>query len=367
MDIHFNSYKVRYQKMDQLLSPVIRSTEIRSVNIFINFDDIFHKLHRPQVNVEFQMSGEHSGKRVISNVLNVIAHYRQWAVRKGWQTRVIGFYTSAIHGGFKNKVFIPNYRKKFCDINHELNGEYYFINQGIRDAEKLFKVISQYIDKVYVIDSRFLEPSIIPAWFSESVFNPSWNIIISRDSYDMQYAYKDRWTMIYPKGDSTLVVDQSNLWNIIGEMEKIDNIPSDFDPRHYVLTMAITGDAFRNIPRIKRVGWKTVFKLLERVMPYSEDHSFIGIQRMLIDELISKNTTRESIENNINAIGIDGQVARIGEIDAVDLNMQVVDIPDYENLLELNNLYFSKYPINLPFLTEQRERKSTYQINPFQV
>ena len=364
MDVHFNAYKVKYQMMDTLFLPIIRSKEIRSCNIYIDLDDIFHKLHRPSVAREVQLSGEHAGKQIISNVLNIIAHYRQWAVRKGWQTRVIAFYTSAIHGGFKNNLYVPKYRKHFCDINHELSSEYYFINQAIRESEKLFRIMSQYIDKVYIIDSRYLEPSIIPMWFSEHVFRASWNILISRDPYDLQYSYIDTWSFVCPKGENTRIFDRSNMWDFIASTEKIKDYSTEYDPSLFPLTLSVVGDSYRNIPRIKRVGWKTLFSILERISKYSEDKTRTTMQILLCQELVSKNTTMENITNNLNAIDIEAQYARIGDIEKADLQSQIIDVPDYENLLELNQMYFSKYPINLPFLTEQKEisRKSK---NPF--
>ena len=367
MDIHFNSYKVRYSKMDELMNPLLRSKHFSTVNIYINLDDIFHKLHRPQINTEFQMAGEHAGKQVISNVMNVIGHYRQWAVRKGWDVRVIAYYSSAITGGFKNKIYIPKYRKKFTDINHPMNGEFYFINQGIRDAEKLFRIMSQYVDKIYVIDSRYLEPSIIPIYFSEHVFTPSWNILISRDPYDMQCSYRDTWSFIYPKGDNSQIIDRSNLWRIIARMENVDRDTFDYDTALFPLMISIVGDSYRNIPRIKRVGWKTLFKILNKVEEYASDRSFTSMQILLCQELMSKNTTMDDITNNLNCIDIPAQVMRMNEIDKVDINSQIIDIPDYENLVELNNLYFGKYPINLSMLTDQGNPNGFNIRNPFGV
>ena len=364
MDVHFNAYKVKYHMMDTLLGPVIRSRKIQSCNIFIDLDDIFHKLHRPVVTKEVQLSGEHAGKQIISNVMNIIAHYRQWAVRKGWQTRVIAFYSSAIHGGFKNNLYVPKYRKHFCDLNHELNGEYYFVNQAIRESEKLFRIMSQYIDKVYIIDSRFLEPSVIPLWFSENVFRASWNIVVSRDLYDLQYSYMDTWSFIYPKGENTRMFDRSNMWEMIASVEKVKEYSTNYDPSLFPLTFSVVGDPYRNIPRIKRVGWKTLFSILKRVSKYAEDRTKTTLQILLCQELVSKNTSMESITNNLNAIDIEAQYARIGDIEKADLQSQIIDVPDYENLLELNQMYFSKYPINLPFLTEQKEFSNRAK-NPF--
>ena len=365
MDIHFNAYKIKYAIMDKLLFPIIRSKNIDSVNVFINLDDILHKLHRPQVCQEIQISGDQTGKHIISNILNIIAHYRQWCVRQGWETRVICYYTSAIHGGFKNNIYTPKYRKHFCEINHEMNSEYYFINRAIIESDKLIKIISQYIDKVYIIDSRFLEPSIVPLWFSEQVFKSTWNIIISRDLYDLQYSYIDSWIFLYPKGNDSKICDYTNLWKFLSEIEKInDNTNKDYEPSLYPIILTIVGQKYRNIPRLKRIGWKSIFKVLDRLSDISEDFSRTSMEILLVNEIKSKNTSIDDITNNLNSIDIQSQVYSIGEIEKTDLLAQIIDIPDYENLLEMNQLYFSKCPINLPFLTEQKERNRKKN-NPF--
>ena len=261
-------------------------------------------------------------------------------------------------------LFICHSRKHFCDLNHELNGEYYFVNQAIRESEKLFRIMSQYIDKVYIIDSRFLEPSVIPLWFSENVFRASWNIVVSRDLYDLQYSYMDTWSFIYPKGENTRMFDRSNMWEMIASVEKVKEYSTNYDPSLFPLTFSVVGDPYRNIPRIKRVGWKTLFSILKRVSKYAEDRTKTTLQILLCQELVSKNTSMESITNNLNAIDIEAQYARIGDIEKADLQSQIIDVPDYENLLELNQMYFSKYPINLPFLTEQKEFSNRAK-NPF--
>ena len=91
------------------------------------------------------------------------------------------------------------------------------------------------------------------------------------------------------------------------------------------------------------------------------------MQILLCQELLTKNTTMDDITGNLNAIDIPAQVDRMGEIDQVDIKAQIIDVPDYENLVELNNLYFRKYPINLQFLTEQREPYGFNMKNPFGV
>ena len=38
---------------------------------------------------------------------------------------------------------------------------------------------------------------------------------------------------------------------------------------------------------------------------------------------------------------------------SMDLTTQMVDVPDYENLLTVDRIYFKDYHLNIPFLTKQ--------------
>ena len=177
MDVHFNAYKMRYNTLNHYMQPIFSSMKIKTMNIFINLDDIFHNLHRPLTNNEFQVSGVNASKQLISNVFNVIAHYKQWGSRNKIETRVICCYTTA-KGNFKNDLFVPQYRKKFLVYNNATNTNFYYINEAIRNAYSLLRVISGYIQNVYVIDTNYVEPSVGPLYLANTSFKADWNLMV---------------------------------------------------------------------------------------------------------------------------------------------------------------------------------------------
>ncbi len=367
MDVHFNARKIKYASIDALMDPLIRSTHIESVNVFINLDDIFHKLHRPGVNEEFEISGSDAYKQLIMNVLNLIAHYRQAFVREGWKTNVYGYYTSVFTGSFRNSLYIPSYRNHFLNIMSPRNTEFFYINKAIHDSGEIFKVISQYIDGVYVIDSQYIEPCVLPLYLS-TVHPSDWNFVISKDPYDFQYSYRERWTVLYPDGEKSTSITGGNIWEYIANKECMKPIPPvrNFDPRWYSISYSVIGDKYRGIPKIKRVGWRTMYGLLQELQQTVENMCPATEMVAMVEILRGQHTTVDMVNANYASTEIELQNIRMSEIDKTIINSQLIDAVDYDNLQLMSRMYFGKYPINIPFLTDNDPDKHILKRrNPF--
>jgi len=80
----------------------------------------------------------------------------------------------------------------------------------------------------------------------------------------------------------------------------------------------------------------------------------------LIEKIKGKSTlTNESINDNLNSINIDLQKSAMMEIDKTLITSQIIDVPDYDNLQELNRTQFMQYPMNLQFLCNANRIKQT--------
>ena len=117
MDRIFNAYKIRYDVLTPQMLPIRASRKIRTINIFINVDDFFHKLHRPDTDREFQTTGKNASKQVVSNLINLAAHYKHWAVKEHLTPNIYLIYTTSVI--FRNTMTLKSYRdyyKKIIDI-----------------------------------------------------------------------------------------------------------------------------------------------------------------------------------------------------------------------------------------------------------
>jgi hypothetical protein len=324
------------------------------MNIFINLDDLFHNIHRPLVNNEFQVCGKDSPKQFISNVFNLLGHYRYWCIKNNFKCKVYGVYTSTMRS-FKNNIYNVDYRKKFKDINSESNSQYYFINDTLKVSLPIITAISKFIPDVYIIDSKYLEPSIIPLYITKDNSFGDWNLLITRDPYDLQYAYRNKWSVISPKGEFSKVINQEGIWNYVNIRENVfkDEVDLHYPYSLYIFAKTVVGDKYRSIPRIRKIGWKTLFKYLDDIKGKYPNATDTTLQLKLIELLKGKQITDSTLNDNLNTINIELQLDNLIEIDKTSINVQINDVPDYENLKELNRTQFMQYPLNLQFLCNQ--------------
>lgn len=354
MDIHFNSYKLRYVLMNQYMRPIRNSQVIRNINIFINLDDLFHKLHRPIVNKEFQCCSKNAAKQLTSNIFNLIGHYKNWAVKEGLSPTIYLVYTTANHL-FKNSIHIKDYRSHYFYINSETSGDYYFINTAINASHAIIPVLAKYLKGVYAIDSKYLEPSAIPFYISEK-YPADWNLLVSRDEYDLQYCYKDRWSLIYPKGDNSSFITRQNMWDYIINKEKV-NIGHSFyyDNNLFPTMKAIAGDKYRNIPKLKRCGWKTIFGYVEDLSKASSTSSEIYTlqQDRLCNMILDKHLDVDAINRNLYCVDVVSQVRAFMDTDRAIIDTCINDMEDFVSLNRLNGDIFREFPLNLNFLCRE--------------
>ena len=117
------------------------------------------------------------------------------------------------------------------------------------------------------------------------------------------------------------------------------------------MARAVVGDKYRSIPRLRKIGWKTLFKYLDSIIEENPGASDTTLKIKLIEKIKGRSRlTNEEINNNLNSINIDLQKEAMMELDRTLIDSQIIDVPDYENLQELNRTKFLQYPLNLQFL-----------------
>lgn len=368
MDIHFNTMKVKFETLDYLTKPLFDSKPIRTLNIFINLDNLFSRLKNEKINREFQACGAGASKQFISNIFNLCGHYRQWAVRKKTQVKVYAYFTSC-EGGFENKVHIRKYRdyySKKCDL---AASNYFFINTCINESINNLKIISNYIDGVYMIDSRLAEPAAIPYLIRSEVRDADWNFVVSKDEFDLQYSLMEKFSIIYPRGFDSEVITRDTLWDFISRRESLsiphpEKLPSEL----YLLAYSVTGDKRRSVPKLKRMGWRTLFEILSNISDGFSDASYVFLINNFIKYLDDHNFSSLELNDNLMCLNAKMNVDYMSTAVKEYIKAQIIDVPDYENLYELNRnpSMFLNFPLNLKFLTDEGSSFDyTRSKNPF--
>ncbi len=351
MERIFNAYKIRYSILNQHLLPVRASRKIRTINIFVNVDDFYHKLHRPTTDREFQTTGKNVSKQVVSNLINLAAHYKHWAVKEHLSPTIYLVYsTSKV---FRNGMTLPNYRAHFNKITDINNPNFFYVNNALTNSFSILQIITKYIPRVYGIDSNYVEPSVIPLYLSE-IKPADFNLLISKDDYDLQYTHLDKWGVVIPKGEMSYFITSGNLWEYIQMKEKFEG-EFYYHPETFIWAKAIVGDKYRSIPKLTRTSWKTV-------VSYMKEFSSIGNNSVQILELqlkrlaeyiMSKNIEDTDFNHNLYCTSVKQQLERLMEVDKIMIRQQLNDMEDMQSLQQANVTLFKECPLNLPFLLQE--------------
>lgn len=368
MDVFFNSRKIKFDVLHKLLLTYMRRERVYKINVFINLDDIFHKLHNPILDRRMSVSNSNTIVQLTSNIINLAAHYREYMMREGWNPKIFLYYTSSTKGPFRNTIYRESYRNHYIQINSETNQKSPHLNMALPGAISLTKSIVQYIEGVYMIDSTFIEPSVLPMAISSMNF-ADYNFIITRDPYDYQYVAQDKWMIIYADSEEerSTVITPSNIWRFVAEKEKmsVSEYSLDYQASLYPFALCINGDSYRGIPRIRKCGWKSILKIIDDLSKEPVALTSVTLRERTVDKLRGDNkVSLEDINRNLSCTDIQLQFQRLNlsqnPVFNADLMMQMTDVPDNENLLTVDRIYFGNHHLNIPFLTKQMPGNSKY-------
>ena len=185
-----------------------------------------------------------------------------------------------------------------------------------------------------------------------------WNFVISKDRVDLQYSLYDKFSILYPSTTyGAKLINNANLWNFISTREHISSpYINNFDPRLYFTILGIVGDAKRSVPKVKRIGWISIFDYLDDIWEKDKDHSIYTMIDALEEKIKSKGSgDYDAFMNNILTLSMKSRYESMSEVNKEYILMQLIDMIDLESLNQMNRdpSLFANWPINISFLTEQ--------------
>lgn len=343
MDIIFNLFKVRFKVLEDLIKKEeIMIQKNSKVNIFINLDCVFNYLaSSPSLENELQiMNDKRKAYMMISNIINLAAHYRLFFSKNQIYSNVFIYTTFPFNANVKNKDYFPEYRYPYSSkfTNKPSN---ILLSNLIEDNIDLASMILEYIKGVYFIQSRSFENSLVPELVIDE--KPGFlNFLVTTDPYDYQYVNKG-FVIVHPKKEESFLVTRNNLWEQIGMGSKIN-------ASLYSFVLSVTGNKLRGLPKIKGMGIKSVIKVLEKALDskvISNEVTNIGMLiRLIRDEYV------EMVLTNYHCIDLDFQKSYVHMSAKLEIVKQLVDKFDNLGLQELSNQYFKEYPLNLEEITD---------------
>jgi len=363
IDAIFNLRKVKFSKLDVLFSDLEIKEMVQKVNIFINLESLFRKIHNKYVEEQLISLQKKELKEfhmnLISNVLNLAAHYRLYFNKNKIGTNIV-FYIQEMdkYVNLNNVQYCKNYRKSFIR-KYTDHPELVTVNNVIRSTLNALDTIVTYVEDVYLVSSDRVESSVIPlALIDGKVLDGNLNLMVTTDPYDMQYVNKN-FIIIYPAGEESMIVTKKNLFDVfrINEILTVEgSLPT------YLLTfiLSVIGDKNRGIDKVKGTSFNKVFKTLLKVydkLGITED-DYIGFEELVSaikDDPNNPNGNKKRVVDNYYATDLSSQVRMISKVQMNHLTDCLINTYESGALTGINDKYFSTAPINVRELTQYKK------------
>lgn len=363
IDAIFNLRKVKFSKLDVLFSDLEIKEMVQKVNIFINLESLFRKIHNKYVEEQLIALQKKELKEfhmnLISNVLNLAAHYRLYFNKNKIGTNIV-FYIQEMdkYVNLNNVQYCKNYRKSFIR-KYTDHPELVTVNNVIRSTLNALDTIVTYVEDVYLVSSDRVESSVIPlALIDGKVLDGNLNLMVTTDPYDMQYVNKN-FVIIYPAGEESMIVTKKNLFDVfrINEILTVEgSLPT------YLLTfiLSVIGDKNRGIDKVKGTSFNKVFKTLLKVydkLGITED-DYIGFEELVSaikDDPNDPNGNKKRVVDNYYATDLSSQVRMISKVQMNHLTDCLINTYESGALTGINDKYFSTAPINVRELTQYKK------------
>lgn len=347
LGIIFNTFKVKYSKLDDMMSRHCKDINHQSkINLFINIEPILKKLANSSVDEYLKIKTEEKTYELISNIVNLAAHYRLFFTKNKLYSRIYFYMGYPFDSYYKNKEINPSYRNNYAH-KYTKDDRYFVLSNTLQNVIGFTKIILEYIEGVYLITSDFIEPSLVPKVIIDHNKDNYVNFILSSDRYDYQYVNYD-FRIIRPKQLDSYIVSKENVIDILRIEEKVLT-ETDIQANFYPFILSLLGDKNRNIDKIKGVGLARLIQMINK-----------AIETNLISPNASNITSFEAIikeefvpllKHNFMCVNLETQFMRLNIRSKHDIAAQLVDKFDNASLKNLNDQFFRYYPMYLMELT----------------
>lgn len=342
----FNMYKIRYAELNNMLQDLPKG----SVQVFINIEPVLRRLHQVEVEKYLKTNKDKKVYEMISNILNLAAHYRKFFTSQGRSTEIV-LYMSSPNSNFTNSNIVSEYRS---NIQDKLFDPVTIYGRFLEEVLPLVRLMVTYIEGLYLIQSGTMEPSLIPMVTKNDMRN---KVLVTTDRYEYQYVNQD-FTIVRPKKANTSY--SINKSNVIDIMKLEDKIMSDItvSPNFIPLILSFLGDTARGLPKVKGVGLHKIMNIINSGI--SDGFITENTTNLTLMENLVNDDIKESIRKNFMVTDLKMQYDNIGKSTLLLLSEMKVDRFDNDSLKKLND-YFIESPVMLNELQPLKIIKSVFE------
>lgn len=348
----FNYLKIKYSDYDNDLTQLDILNPNDKVNIFISMESIYKNISMIQDLEKKLLLYKDFKVSFISNVLNLVAHYKRFFKNNTLQPRVFIYQTDFCSDEFPEYKYNEEFRSYYLNKYNE-NPKYTYLTDNLKD-EIIPELITycQFIPNVYFINSKNIEGSLVPYIIGQSDDTYK-NFIISTDMFETQYSgikgYCSHLINRFARSGNYRLCTIKDIIHRLSEKspDESDIITDTISPYHiYCGFLATMGEKQRSIDGIAGVGIKGYTKIIRdgystNAIPHDATNpEMIGKAFHNVDSM-------NTFVNNYYCTCVEYMYDALTKAHIDRILNQITDRSDINSLETLNNTKFSTHPIIL--------------------
>lgn len=347
----FNILKLKYKDYDESLTSKDFLVPTDKVNVFINLETVYKHLSMIQDLEKKIVIQRDFNEIMISNILNLAAHYKRFFVGNGLDTRVYLYNTDFNSEEFNQMKYNEDFRSYFL-VKYNSNPRYVLLTERLTgEILPNVKTYCEFIPNVYYVSSKNIEGSLVPYVIAQSDTTRK-NLIIGGEFYDSQYSFIDNFVnhYIYRHFNTNVVYSDVNgyLSNVMKKTKTdVEDVKPSFDTySRYCTLMSVLGNRLRSIDSITGVGPVTLQKHLENAM-VNQIIQKETTSPEIIGNIFEDGETKEEFINNYYCSSIIPMYDELTNAEKSSILSQRVDRIDTNTLHAINNTKFYNHPLIL--------------------
>lgn len=347
--VKFNMLKIRYAELDESLGQLNAISTDDKINVFFNLETVFKHISMIQDLSAKITICEDIELILISNIMNLIAHYKHFFTNAGLDTRFYLYQTdfdSTEYYQWKYNEFFRSYYTCKYNNNPKIVDFTRVMKEGVYQN---VKTLCDFIPNVYYITGKNIDGSLIP--YIIALQDPTRiNINFSGEWFDTQYT-------LLPGFINYFIVRNFNIRRVLnnvtdyvrmkGSFRKTESV-DEFVPLYsiypfYVAMLSLYGDKARSIDPIRGYGAKQFHRALSAAIRFQRITSTTSSPDILATVL--EQDDREEFIDNYYCINVLEMYKELTDADIKSVINQIIDRVDIKGLQDANNLKFDTHPI----------------------
>lgn len=347
----FNILKLKYSVYDEELTKLNFLNPHDRINLFINMESIFNNLSMI-MDLEKKIVIQRDFEEImISNILNIIAHYKRFFVSNGLDTKVFIYNTDLKSKEFTQIKYNEDFRSYYL-LKYNNNPKFTLLSDRLKASIlPQVKTYCEFIPNVYYISSTDIEGSLIPYIISELDKNRK-NLIIGSDFYETQYSLINNFANHYI---NTGFNQRSVFGDVKSYIKKILKNDEDYSDSFvdifnnygmYCTLLSVLGNKGRSIDSIVGYGLKTLYKQLASKIASSSIQE-TSTNPVVISEIFDEDDEKEEFVNNYYCSSVISMYKELTPGQIATISGQISDRVDVNTLQQLNSTKFYNHPFIL--------------------